>query len=57
MSDPASIIWIDIKSNDAWWTAPLTGLRWGSQMNDSTEYAIIEADALTDTGSSCIIGP
>ena len=26
-------------------------------MNDSTEYIIPETEGLTDTGSSCIIGP
>lgn len=32
-------------------------MRWGSLMSDSTEYAITSANALTDTGTSCIIGP
>ena len=57
MSDPADIIWIPIEDDDYWWTAKVQGLRWGSLMNDSTEYMITEADALTDTGTSCIIGP
>ena len=57
MSDPADIIYIPILDDDYWWTAKLQGLRWGSLMNDSTEYMITEADALTDTGTSCIIGP
>ena len=57
MSDPADIIWIPIEDNDYWWTAKVQGLRWGSLMNDSAEYMLTEADALTDTGTSCIIGP
>lgn len=57
MSDPADIVYIDIESEDRWWTAQLQGLRWGSLMNDETEYSITSASALTDTGTSCIIGP
>ena len=57
MSDPSDIIYIDIIDDDVWWTAKIEGLRWGSNMNDSTEYMITQANALTDTGSSCIIGP
>ena len=57
MSDEADIIYIDIEDEDYWWSAKVQGLRWGSQMNDDTEYSIVEANGLTDTGTSCIIGP
>ena len=57
MSDPADIVYIDIDDDNIWWTAPIQGMRWGSSMNDDTEYAIESIDALIDTGTSCIIGP
>ena len=47
--------YISINSSNYWWASDLTGFRWSG---DSTEYAISSGDyALTDTGSSCIIGP
>jgi len=53
-----SPIYISIESSNLWWSAALTGFRWDSSMDDQNEYAISEGDyALTDTGSSCIIGP
>ena len=58
MTNSANIAWISILSEDYWWTNKLTGFRWGADWeDDDTEYAIPEANALTDTGSSCIIGP
>ena len=57
MSDPADLIWIDIIDNDIWWTEYVTGVRWGPEMNDPVEYAVDSTKGLTDTGSSCIIGP
>lgn len=57
VTDSAQIAWIDILSEDYWWTNKITGFRWGQDWDDVTEYAIPEANALTDTGSSCIIGP
>lgn len=57
MTDPADTVYIDIIDNNIWWTNHITGIRWGSEMNDATEYATESTEALTDTGSSCIIGP
>ena len=51
------VIYITIEDENYWWTSHVTGFRWGSSMNDSTEYIIPETEGLTDTGSSCIIGP
>ena len=51
-------IYIDIEDEDYWWTAELTGFKWGSGMSDKKEYKLSKGPlALTDTGSSCIIGP
>ena len=50
-----SPVYINIKSENYWWSSDLTGFRWSGS---STEYAISLGDfALTDTGSSCIMGP
>ena len=51
-----SPIYISIKSENYWWSSDLTGFRWSD--DSSNEYAISSGNyALTDTGSSCIIGP
>ena len=56
-----SITWLTIESSNFWWTQQLTGFKWDSAVSgvtDTTEYAITSAtEALTDTGSSCIVGP
>lgn len=50
--------YITIDSDNDWWSSALTGFRWDSSMTDDNEYAITSGEfALTDTGSSCIIGP
>ena len=49
------VIYIDILSENYWWSSNLTGFRW---KGESTAYAISTGSfALTDTGSSCIVGP
>ena len=57
MSDPADLIYIDIIDNNIWWTEYVTGVRWGDSLGDPTEYYVESTEGLTDTGSSCIIGP
>jgi len=57
-SSPSSLFWIDILSDDYWWTNRVTGVRWSSGVPDtSTEYKYSSKKGLTDTGSSCLIGP
>jgi hypothetical protein len=53
----ADVVWIDIEDDDYWWTSSVTGFRWGPEWSDDTEYAIPSELGLTDTGTSCIIGP
>jgi len=53
---PDESAWIDIEKNP-WWSSKLNGFRWGAEYSDTTEYKIPEKNAITDTGSSCIIGP
>ena len=57
MTDPNESVWIEIEAENPWWTSKLNGFRWGPESDDKTEYAIPELNALTDTGTSCIIGP
>lgn len=57
-----SVAYMDILSENNWWSQNLTGFRWheasSSMVGDATEYALTAApEALTDTGSSCIFGP
>jgi len=54
-----SPIYIDIEDEDLWWTEQLVGFRWEASFDsDQVEYAITSATkAITDTGSSCIVGP
>ena len=54
MSDPNDLIWIDSINYGGWWTNFVFGWRW---TGSSTEYGTTPAWALTDTGSSCIMGP
>lgn len=53
------VTYIDIEENNPWWTNRLTGFRWESSFDaDQVEYAVVSAtEAITDTGSSCIVGP
>jgi len=57
VTDTDETLWLDITSENYWWSQKVTGFRWGSEWSDDTEYAIPEEDGITDTGSSCIIGP
>lgn len=49
-----SVTYISILSDNPWWTSDLTGFRFSGE----SEYAITTGSySITDTGSSCIIGP
>jgi len=51
-----SPIYISINSENYWWASDLTGFRWSN--DSSNEYAISSGNyGITDTGSSCIVGP
>lgn len=54
VTDTNDILWMDILDNDYWWTQKVTGFRWDGE---DIEYEIYEMNGITDTGSSCIIGP
>ena len=54
MSDPSAILYIPIEDENYWWTSKISGIRW---QGSTEEYALEEIDGVTDTGTSCIIGP
>ena len=54
MSDPNDIIYIDQQANAQHWTNTVSAYKWKSS---DVEVPLSAKDALTDTGSSCIIGP
>ena len=57
-SDASKLFYINIESNDYWWSSKVTGIRWKTNHEDlTTEFKIDSTKGLTDTGSSCIIGP
>ena len=54
MTSEDDIVWINSTTYGGWWTNYVTGWRWSGS---ETEYAVTTRWALTDTGSSCILGP
>ena len=57
MSDPDDLVWIPSKNIRGYWTDYVTGFRWRGGGQEDTSYALDSKWALTDTGSSCILGP
>ena len=70
MTDPNDLIWMQSKQKKTnnvggWWSNHVTGLRWRcpngkskcKNKENKIEYALDKKFAITDTGSSCILGP
>ena len=57
MSSSSDIVYIDILSENYWWSQYITGFRWASTFSDTNEYKVETSMAFTDTATSCIIGP
>jgi len=57
VTDSSKVVYLDILDENPWWTQKITGFRWGDDWDDDTEYKIPSAEAITDTGTSCIAGP
>ena len=55
--DPSEIIYIPNQSNQVYWQNEVTGFRFTSNADNTADQAFTKADALTDTGASCISGP
>lgn len=53
---PDQIVYLPILSENKYWGQSLQGIRYGSLMNDQTEYKL-DDELLFDTGASCIVGP
>ena len=54
MTSESDIVWIKSTSVGGWWTANVTGWRYTGSSN---EIGLPSTWALTDTGTSCLIGP
>ena len=50
-----NVLWLPVVNNDRWWTAVLRGVYFSDAPD--TKYALTARYALTDTGTSCLIGP
>ena len=50
-------LWLPVQDNSYWWTAYVEGVYVGNDATTATKYALNRSLGLTDTGSSCIIGP
>ena len=55
--DASNVVYIPNQSGQYYWREKVTGVRWTTNFTDKTEYKITSANALTDTGASCISGP
>lgn len=55
--DPSEIIYIPNQSNQVYWQNEVSGFRFTSNSDNTADQAFTKADALTDTGASCISGP
>lgn len=55
--DASNVVYITNQSGQYYWREQVTGVRWTTNATDKTEYKITTANALTDTGASCISGP
>ena len=57
VTNSGDVVYIDSESSE-WWKNQVTGFRWGPEHDDDTEYVITPGDDdITDTGTSCILGP
>ena len=55
--DASNLVYLPIKNNNYKWASTITGFRWTTNSNNNEEYKFTEAEAFTDTGSACIMGP
>jgi len=63
MSDPSQLVYMDVIDDTPWWTEYVTGLRIHTGVDEETSetiyesYSLPKVEGVTDTGSSCLIGP
>ena len=58
IGDGSNILWLSVQSSSAWWQNTLTGLKWGENATTPGQTVTFTSlSAITDTGSSCIVGP
>lgn len=56
IGDGSSLFWLDKDQTSQWWSNEVRGMKWGSG-DDLYETAFNPTTAVTDTGTSCIVGP
>lgn len=57
MSNLDDLAWIPSKNIGGYWSNYVTGFRWRGGNQEEVDYSLDSKWALTDTGSSCILGP
>ena len=58
IGDGSEIFWLSKDDPySPWWTNEVRGMKWKDVMNDTYETTFTPTEAITDTGSSCLIGP
>ena len=58
IGDGSSIHWVDVTTTSSWWANKVTAMKWGENSSSpNTEVTFPSISAITDTGSSCIVGP
>ena len=57
IGDGSEIFWMDKVEDSPWWANYVYGMKWGGGMGDEYERSFSATQAITDTGSSCLVGP
>ena len=56
--DGTDVLWLPVDDDSVWWQNTVYGMKWGSNEINNGEYiSFEEKSGITDTGSSCIVGP
>ena len=59
VGDGSQILWFNVNQNSYYWTNTVYGLKWGDRSSNPGQEIVYTTPitGLTDTGTSCIIGP
>lgn len=58
IGDGSNIFWMDINQGSLFWENYVYGFKWGSNSpNEGVATNFPKVKAITDTGSSCLVGP
>lgn len=53
MRDPSELVWLDVATNDFWWTNYITAVKFTSPKGVVVEMKTEKSLAMTDTGTTC----